>query len=176
MRIALHQPDIAGNVGTILRLAACMGVAVEVISGRIPMERPCPGARGDGLCRRGRRAAPCRLGGVPRGGAGPHRAATTTGAIPLGPRDLSTPGTRCCSAARATACPRRCTRRRTCACGCRWAGFRSLNVAVACAMVLGEALRQTGQLPDHGQGAGAGGTGSAATGTVSPSSRQPVGR
>ena len=31
MRIALHQPDIAGNVGTILRLAACMGVAVDVI-------------------------------------------------------------------------------------------------------------------------------------------------
>ena len=31
MRIALHQPDIAGNVGTILRLAACLGVAVDII-------------------------------------------------------------------------------------------------------------------------------------------------
>jgi tRNA (cytidine/uridine-2'-O-)-methyltransferase len=31
MRIALHQPDIAGNVGTILRLAACLGVAVDLI-------------------------------------------------------------------------------------------------------------------------------------------------
>lgn len=31
MRIALHQPDIAGNVGTILRLAACMGVGVDLI-------------------------------------------------------------------------------------------------------------------------------------------------
>jgi tRNA (cytidine/uridine-2'-O-)-methyltransferase len=31
MRIALYQPDIAGNVGTILRLAACMGVAVDLI-------------------------------------------------------------------------------------------------------------------------------------------------
>ncbi|WP_066719724.1 tRNA (cytidine(34)-2'-O)-methyltransferase [Sphingomonas pituitosa] len=31
MRIALFQPEIAGNVGTILRLAACMGVAVDLI-------------------------------------------------------------------------------------------------------------------------------------------------
>lgn len=31
MRIALYQPDIAGNVGTILRLGACMGVAVDLI-------------------------------------------------------------------------------------------------------------------------------------------------
>ena len=31
MRLALHQPDQAGNVGTILRLAACLGVSVDVI-------------------------------------------------------------------------------------------------------------------------------------------------
>jgi tRNA (cytidine/uridine-2'-O-)-methyltransferase len=31
MRIALFQPDIAGNVGTILRLAACMDVGVDLI-------------------------------------------------------------------------------------------------------------------------------------------------
>ena len=31
MRIALFEPDQAGNVGTILRLAACLGVAVDVI-------------------------------------------------------------------------------------------------------------------------------------------------
>ena len=30
MRIALYQPDIAGNVGTILRLAACLGVAIDI--------------------------------------------------------------------------------------------------------------------------------------------------
>ncbi|MCO6049844.1 tRNA (cytidine(34)-2'-O)-methyltransferase [Mesorhizobium sp. RP14(2022)] len=30
-RLALFQPDIAGNTGTILRLAACLGVAVDVI-------------------------------------------------------------------------------------------------------------------------------------------------
>lgn len=31
MRIALYQPEIAGNVGAVLRLAACMGVAVDII-------------------------------------------------------------------------------------------------------------------------------------------------
>jgi len=31
MRIALYQPDIAGNVGTILRLATCLGVGVDLI-------------------------------------------------------------------------------------------------------------------------------------------------
>jgi tRNA (cytidine/uridine-2'-O-)-methyltransferase len=31
MRLALYQPDQAGNVGTILRLGACLGVAVDVI-------------------------------------------------------------------------------------------------------------------------------------------------
>jgi len=31
MRLALYQPDIAGNVGTILRLAACFDVAVDLI-------------------------------------------------------------------------------------------------------------------------------------------------
>jgi tRNA (cytidine/uridine-2'-O-)-methyltransferase len=40
MRIALHQPEIAGNVGTILRLAACLGLAVDVIE-------PCGFAFGD---------------------------------------------------------------------------------------------------------------------------------
>lgn len=31
MRLALYQPDQAGNFGTILRTAACLGVAVDVI-------------------------------------------------------------------------------------------------------------------------------------------------
>ena len=31
MRLALFQPDIAGNVGTILRLGACFGVPVDLI-------------------------------------------------------------------------------------------------------------------------------------------------
>jgi tRNA (cytidine/uridine-2'-O-)-methyltransferase len=31
MRIALYQPDIAGNVGAILRTAACLGLGVDLI-------------------------------------------------------------------------------------------------------------------------------------------------
>ena len=31
MRVALFQPDQAGNVGTILRTAACLAVAVDII-------------------------------------------------------------------------------------------------------------------------------------------------
>jgi tRNA (cytidine/uridine-2'-O-)-methyltransferase len=31
LAIALYQPDIAGNTGTILRLAACLGMTVELI-------------------------------------------------------------------------------------------------------------------------------------------------
>ena len=31
MRIALYQPDIAGNTGTILRMAACFGIPVDII-------------------------------------------------------------------------------------------------------------------------------------------------
>lgn len=31
LRIALYQPDIAGNTGTILRMAACLGIAVDLI-------------------------------------------------------------------------------------------------------------------------------------------------
>jgi tRNA (cytidine/uridine-2'-O-)-methyltransferase len=31
LRIALYQPDIPGNTGTILRMAACLGLSVDVI-------------------------------------------------------------------------------------------------------------------------------------------------
>lgn len=31
LRIALYQPDIPGNTGAVLRLAACLGVAVDLI-------------------------------------------------------------------------------------------------------------------------------------------------
>ncbi|UCI09342.1 tRNA (cytidine(34)-2'-O)-methyltransferase [Mesorhizobium sp. B1-1-8] len=31
LRIALYQPDIAGNTGTILRLAACLGLGVDIV-------------------------------------------------------------------------------------------------------------------------------------------------
>lgn len=45
MRIALFQPDIAANTGTIIRLGACMGVAVDIIE-------PCGFPYGDAAMRR----------------------------------------------------------------------------------------------------------------------------
>lgn len=34
MRLALYQPDQAGNVGAVLRLGACLGVGIDIV-------RPC---------------------------------------------------------------------------------------------------------------------------------------
>jgi tRNA (cytidine/uridine-2'-O-)-methyltransferase len=45
MRLALYQPDQAGNVGTILRLAACLGVEVDIVE-------PCGFPWGDRAMRR----------------------------------------------------------------------------------------------------------------------------
>lgn len=45
MRLALHQPDQAGNVGTIMRLTACLGVPLDVIE-------PCGFPWGDKALRR----------------------------------------------------------------------------------------------------------------------------
>lgn len=45
MRIALYQPDIAGNVGTILRMSACFGVPCDIIE-------PCGFAYSDRALRR----------------------------------------------------------------------------------------------------------------------------
>ena len=45
MEIALFQPDIAGNVGTILRTAACFGVPAHIIE-------PCGFPFGDAALKR----------------------------------------------------------------------------------------------------------------------------
>ena len=143
MRIALHQPDIAGNVGTILRLAACLGAGVDLIE---PMGFPW-----------GERAL--RRAGMDYAGAvdvvrhpdwatfrartaGRIVLATTAGAVPLyearfraddvllfGSEGAGVPADVHDAADVRVRVPMR-------------DGFRSLNVAVACAIVLGEAMRQ----------------------------------
>lgn len=45
MRLALYQPDIAGNTGTMLRLGACMDVGVDIIE-------PCGFPLGDRTLKR----------------------------------------------------------------------------------------------------------------------------
>ncbi|MBB3474738.1 tRNA (cytidine(34)-2'-O)-methyltransferase [Sphingomonas sp. BK345] len=145
MRIALFQPDIAGNVGTLLRLGACLDVAVDLIE---PMGFPF-GERG--LARAAMDYAAhvqvkrhadwdAFLATV----AGRVVLATTAGAVPLpqarfaaddvlllGSEGAGVPAHVHDRADLRVRVPMR-------------AGLRSLNVAVAGALILGEALRQTG--------------------------------
>lgn len=149
MRLALYQPDIAQNAGTILRLAACMGVAVDVI-----------GPTGFDMTDRNlRRAGLDYLDHVEiarhlsfeafraaRGRAPAGRLVLLTTRAPTAYADFSfasgdtlllgreSAGVPDAVAATADADVRIPMR----------TGLRSLNVAVAAAMVLGEALRQTG--------------------------------
>ncbi|TCP34826.1 tRNA (cytidine(34)-2'-O)-methyltransferase [Sphingomonas sp. BK235] len=145
MRIALFQPDIAGNVGTLLRLGACLDVAVDLIE---PMgfpwgERALARAAMDYAAHvQVRRHADwdAFLATV----AGRVVLATTAGAVPLsaarfeaddvlllGSEGAGVPAPVHDRADLRVRVPMR-------------AGLRSLNVAMAGALILGEALRQTG--------------------------------
>jgi len=155
MRLALYQPDIPQNTGTILRLAACLGVAVDVIE-------PCGFALHDrGLRRAGldylARAALTRHRSwraylAARADADPGargrlvllttRAETPYTAFAFRADDTLLLGRESAGvedAVHAAADVRLRIPMRP--------GLRSLNVAVAAAMVLGEALRQTGGFP-----------------------------
>ncbi len=109
LRIALYQPDIPGNTGTILRLAACLGLGVDIIepAGFDISDRNLKRA-GDGLPRRRHTDATCQLGAF-RGLASGKRAAIGA-RLHQGSRTLygfspSARTTSCSSAAKALACP-----------------------------------------------------------------------
>jgi tRNA (cytidine/uridine-2'-O-)-methyltransferase len=148
MRIALHQPEIAGNVGTILRLAACLGMAVDIIE-------PCGFAFSDrALARAGmdyaaraavsrhadwaafRAARPERLMLLTTAGDTrlPDAAFAGDDILLLGSESAGAPAHVHAAAAGRVRVPMA-------------AGERSLNIAVACAIACGEALRQTGGWP-----------------------------
>jgi tRNA (cytidine/uridine-2'-O-)-methyltransferase len=148
MRIALYQPDIAGNVGAILRLAACYGVAVDIIE-------PCGFAFSDKrLSRAGMDyAAAAEFVRHPDWASfdstrtGRIALLTTRGAVPLhearfAPDDILLMGSEGSgvpddvhdSADLRVRIPLR-------------AGFRSLNVGMSAGIALTEALRQTGGMP-----------------------------
>ena len=148
MRIALLEPEIAGNVGTILRTAACLGVAVDLIE-------PMGFAWSDrALARAGMDYA----AGVPvtRHADFAAFAATLGGRLVL----LTTKGATALPAMRFEAgdvllfgseghgAPDPVHARADARVRVPMvAGMRSLNVAVTAAIVLGEALRQTGGWP-----------------------------
>ena len=149
MRLVLYQPDIPQNAGALLRLAACLGVAVDIVE-------PCGFIFDD---RRLRRAGMDYLGAVElarHAGWESYRAVrqgsrlvllTTRAAtayvdfafraddrLLLGRESAGVPADVHAAADARLKVPMR-------------PGMRSLNVALAAAIVLGEALRQTGGLP-----------------------------
>jgi tRNA (cytidine/uridine-2'-O-)-methyltransferase len=149
MRIALYEPEIAGNVGAVLRLGACLGVAVDLIE-------PLGFVWND---TRVRRAAMDYIDHVSvtrhadfaafRASIGCARLLlfTTRGSQPaydfafrgddvllFGKESAGVPdAVHACSDARLRLPTR--------------AGVRSLNLAMSAGLAVGEALRQTGQLP-----------------------------
>ncbi len=144
MRIALFEPDIAANTGTIIRLGACMNVAIDIIE-------PCGFPFGDASLKR------AGLDYLPRALVTRHASwaafeAARQGRLVLATTKASKPYTAVSYRPDDTLLF-----------GRESAGvtdevmvstdvriripmaedMRSLNVAVAAAMILGEALRQT---------------------------------
>jgi tRNA (cytidine/uridine-2'-O-)-methyltransferase len=148
MRIGLYQPDIPQNTGTILRLAACLNVGVDIIepAGFDLSDRALKRAALDyieaveisrhpafGQFRDTARAARCRIVLLTSQAETPYVAAK------FHPTDILLVGRESAGVSQdvrdAADLHLRIPMRK---------GFRSLNVAVALAMVLGEGLRQTG--------------------------------
>jgi tRNA (cytidine/uridine-2'-O-)-methyltransferase len=144
MRIALFQPDIAGNVGTILRLGACLGIGIDLIE---PMGFPF-GARA--LARSGMdyaAAADVRRhadwDAFLASASGRIVLATTKGAVRLDDARFETADI-LLFGSEGAGVPSHVHDR----CDLRVrvpmiAGMRSLNVAVSAGIVAAEALRQT---------------------------------
>lgn len=149
MRIALFQPDQAGNVGTILRLGACLGVPVDIVE-------PCGFPWGDRALRRAGMDY-AEIAHVTRHAdwtAFEARAAgrivllTTRGAVPL-PRAQFTPRDILLLGSESAGVPEEVHRRAELRVRIPQAqGTRSLNIAVAAGIALAEALRQTGGWPE----------------------------
>lgn len=151
LRLALYQPDIPQNAGTMIRMAACLGIAVDIVepaafdvsdrnfrrSGMDYLERATV-TRHDSFTafETWRRAAGRRLILAETDGAARHLDFTfLPGDIVMVGRESAGVGAEVYAAADAAVhVPMR-------------TGLRSLNVALAAAMVIGEALRQTGGFP-----------------------------
>ena len=150
MHIALYEPDIAQNTGTILRLCACLDVAAHIIepAGFPVSDRAFRRAGMDYLDRvtltrhqsfaafeDWRRAERFRLILFTTRAATSYldHGFTEREVLLFGRESSGVPDLVHAAADARLAVPMR-------------PGLRSLNVAMACAMVVGEALRQTGGL------------------------------
>lgn len=152
MRLALYQPDIAGNAGAVMRLCACLGAGLDLIgpfgfvldsaelrraamdyAAHTPLTRHTgwtafhAAAKTDGR----------RIVLVETDGAMPlHRFGfTQADTLLFGRESAGVPPEVAESAAASLTIPMR-------------PGLRSLNLAVAAGIVLAEALRQLGAFPD----------------------------
>jgi tRNA (cytidine/uridine-2'-O-)-methyltransferase len=151
MRLALYQPDIPQNAGTILRLAACLGVPVDIIepAGFPVTDRAFRRAGMDYLDQVdiARHASWAAVEAERRRRGGRLLLATTNArmsyaAFAFAPDDMLLFGRESAGVpdeVHTAADARLIVPMRP--------GLRSLNVAMAAAMMLGEALRQTGGLP-----------------------------
>ncbi len=148
MRLALYQPDIPQNLGAAIRLSACLGVALDIIE-------PCGFPLTDAALKRAAldygdkaalarhaslaafRAAPEREGGrlvlIETDGAVSFQdfSFSTADTLLLGRESAGSPGELYAAAQASVRIPMR-------------RGLRSLNVVIAGAVVLTEAMRQTG--------------------------------
>lgn len=148
MHVALYEPDIAQNTGTILRLCACLGVAAHIIepAGFLVSDRTFRRAGMDYLDQveltrhvswaafeEWRRSAKRELLLFTTRAATPYLSHTYTAESVLlfGRESAGVPEAVHAAADARLTIPMR-------------PSLRSLNVAMACAMVVGEALRQTG--------------------------------
>ena len=148
MRLALHQPDQAGNVGTILRTAACLGVELDIVE-------PCGFPWSDRALKRAGMdyaeiAAVTRHSGWPAFEAAlagrlvlfttsgdtrlDHAAFEPEDVLLLGSESAGVPAPVHARADLRVRIP-------------QVEGTRSLNLAVAAGIALAEALRQTGNWP-----------------------------
>jgi len=149
VHLVLYEPDIPQNCGALLRLCACLGVTAHILEpcGFLLDDRRLRRAGMDYLAqaelirhsswrayresRRGRLVLLTTRGETPYGAfsfaADDH--------VMVGRESAGVPDEVHAAAAARLRIPMR-------------AGFRSLNVAQSAAMVLGEALRQTGGFPD----------------------------
>jgi tRNA (cytidine/uridine-2'-O-)-methyltransferase len=149
MRLALFEPDIPQNTGAMLRLAACLGVGVDVIEpcGFVWSDRHLRRAGMDYLdlvevTRHASWPAFVSARGSERLILLTTRAERSHVDIEFRPRDVLIVGRESAGVPQAV---HEAAHVRVCV--PMAPEVRSLNVAMAAAIVLGEALRQTGQLP-----------------------------
>jgi tRNA (cytidine/uridine-2'-O-)-methyltransferase len=152
-RLALFEPDIPQNTGAMLRLAACLGVGVDVIEpcGFVWSDRHLRRAGMDYLELAALRRHPSWDSYVAARApeAGRIVLLTTAGGTGLwrfrfAPNDTLLVGRESSGVSDAVRAAAHASVRIP-----MRAGARSFNVALAAALALGEALRQTGRLPQE---------------------------